>query len=174
MYSALVAKEETYSLVYNSMRDSLKVWGNAQLNKYRFINGLTWELDSLICFNRKVDKCLTTIHIQSGSLDKSDASLKLYGVCINKKWYFFTGPTLIFIRDQYQKNGETGPLSFERMKELAMEHIYRRYLIKNSNGEWEINDAFFGDFTSVAWGRCTTQAEWDSVYLSIVRDNWKK
>jgi len=61
------------------------------------------------------------------------------------------------------------------MKQLAMKNIFQGYLKKCSTGQLEVNEAFFGDLTSVAWCvNCTTQAQWDSAYLAVVRDNWKK
>ena len=35
------------------------------------------------------------------------------------------------------------PLNFEKLKQIATWNIYRRYLKKNTQGEWEINDRFF-------------------------------
>jgi hypothetical protein len=86
--------------------------------------------------------------------------------------YFFSGPTLVLPREYYQKDT---PLSFEKLKQIATDHIYRRYLIKNKQGNWEINERFFSDLTSVAWCTdCVTQEQWDSAYIQQVHMNWNK
>jgi hypothetical protein len=63
-------------------------------------------------------------------------------VKIKGNWYFFRGEGMVLPREYYQKDIHR-PLSFEKMKQIATFNIYRHYLKKNKQGEWEINERFF-------------------------------
>jgi hypothetical protein len=61
------------------------------------------------------------------------------------------------------------------MKQIATSNIYRRNLKKTKPGDWEVNENFFSDLTSVAWcGDCVTQEQWDAAYMRQVHENWSK
>ncbi|WP_149244329.1 hypothetical protein [Dyadobacter sp. 32] len=105
---------------------------------------------------------------------EADGLTYLYGVKVDRKWFFFDGPYLAVPREFYQKD-TSKPLSVEILKSIAMEEIFRGYLKKNKqSGELEINDGFFASLTgNGGCADCKTQAQWDSVYLATVRENWK-
>ena len=100
-----------------------------------------------------------------------------YGVSIKGKWYFFSGPTMVLPRPSNSLNVVP---SFENLHEIAMKQIYRGYLKPKGFlglGDYEINEGFFQDLTSVAWypgAAPKNQPEWDAIYLKIVQDNWSK
>jgi len=163
---------DKYNEVYSNANDSLNKWINDSIENYNFILLDEWQLDSLICFNREANKCFLTILDRSTFSKTStlDNITYFYGVEIKKEWYFFTGPTLYLKRKTYQPKSYPA-LSIEKMKELSVKYIFSRYLLRNG----EINDKFFSDFTSGAWGQnVKSQAEWDSIYLSIIRRNHLK
>jgi hypothetical protein len=70
---------------------------------------------------------------------------------------------MVIPREHYQSDIHT-PLSFKKLHELAMKEIFRGYLKKNSNDEWEINDAFFTyQLEDVGWGDFNRQSHKDTV-----------
>jgi len=163
---------DKYNEVYSNANDSLNKWFNDSLEKYSYLQESEWQLDSLICFNKTVNKCLMVILDRDTFWKNSeqDDIHYFYGVKIMNEWYFFNGPTLVLIRKTYQPKSYPA-LSIEKMKELSVKYIFSRYLLRNG----EINDKFFSDFTSGAWGQnVKSQAEWDSIYLSIIRRNHLK
>ena len=171
-----IVGENEYWDVYNSVNDSIKNWASNSLERHLLQKVNNWEIDSVLCFNQKGDKCRMSLMNQK----KNDGNIynesiwHIYGVKIGQQWYFFTGPTLILPRRFYQDNVNIH-LSFEKLRQIATDEIYRGYLKKNKLGNLEINDIFFHDFTSVAWGSSTnTKEQWDSTYLDIVRRNWLK
>lgn len=174
--SMSIIDADEYYRVYNKARDSVNYWIKNNLSSYVGLKLNTWQIDSLVCFNKDANKCIMTLLMQSTFFKKAimDDITYLNGVKITNKWYFFSGGTLVLPREYYQKDIHT-PLSFEKMKQLAMKEKYNNYLKKDANGAWNVNETFFSDLTSVAWCTdCKTQAQWDSAYLAQVRLNWKK
>jgi hypothetical protein len=167
---------DSYYDVYNKANDSIIVWVENQLASYLGKRLNDCQLDSLICFNNNADKCVMAILTRATFFnDAVIDNINIFnGVRIKTSWYFFSGGTLVLPREYYQEDIHT-PLSFEKLKELAMKNIFGTYLKNGKNGELEINDKFFSDLTSGAWCTdCETQEEWDSVYLSVIRKNWEK
>jgi hypothetical protein len=174
--SVSIIGHEEYTKIFNSAHDSIKSWTTNKLEAYLGKRLNIWEVDSLVCINNKGNKCVLAILIKSTFWkDAVQDNIDYFnGVKINDKWFFFKGPNLTLPREYYQKDIHT-PLSFEKMKQLAMKNIFQGYLKKDNNGQLVVNEAFFGDLTSVAGCvNCTTQAQWGSAYLAVVRDNWKK
>jgi len=91
------------------------------------------------------------------------------GVKTNNKWYFFSAGSLVLIRNYYQKDIHK-PLSWELMGQIAASQLCRGYL----KPDGDINEYFFDEFTSGAWGKAETQSGWDSVYLDIIKRNWQE
>lgn len=176
MSKSTVSGIDEYYRVYSFAHDSINSWIENNLDFYTDLKLNTWEIDSLVCFNKNGDKCIMTILKRATFFKKAvqDDIRYFNGVKIKNDWYFFSGGTLVLPRQYYQRNIHK-PLSFDKMKDLAIKHIYRGYLKKGADGTWEINDDFFSDLTSGAWcTHCTTQAQWDSVYLRQVQLNWEK
>ena len=174
--SVTTVSEKEYWKIYNQANDTLQSWIRNQLRPARSIAHSSWELDSLMCFNNIGTKLRIFILDQCISSDNccQDYVGNLYGVKVNQEWYFFKGPTMVLPREYYQDSINT-PLSFEKMKQIVTSNTYRGYLKKDRSGNLEINDNFFYDFTSVAWGPTkNTKEQWDSTYLEIVRDFWKE
>jgi hypothetical protein len=171
-----IVGEKEYWNIYNQINDSIRNWENHSLKWYAESSAVVqFQVDSLLCFNAKGDKMITgRMGIGFNDDDVMDAIIHYYGVKIVNKWYFFSASIMHIPREYYQEDIHT-PLSFEKLKQIATNNIYRGYLKKGKKGQWEINDAFFSDITSNAWcGDCVTQQEWDSVYISVVQRNWSK
>lgn len=174
--SVSIVGYDSYYDVYNKANDSIKTWSENHLASYLGKRLNSWQLDSLICFNHNADKCVMAILTRATFFnDAVMDNINIFnGVKIKNDWYFFSGGSLILPRKNYQKDIHI-PLSFEKLKELSMKHIFRTYLNKGVGGELEINEKFFNDMISGAWcSDCTTQQEWDSVYLEVVKRNWEK
>src|SRR5690606_10076852 len=104
-----------------------------------------------------------------------------YGVKIKSNWYFFWGASIYAFSEFYGYPADT-PLPFSKLREIALDNIFRGYLKKKDKGrdgetEWEINENWFkAHFESNTWCiTCNTPkslVQWDSIYLDIVKKNW--
>ena len=173
---------DEYWSIYNAMNDSVKMWAKNELGLYKYFNrdsidyGVNYQIDSLLCFNIQKNMCFTGVLRQLTDKDSnSDSVWEFFGIKINYKWYFFGGAAMILPRDFYQKE-DYPPLSFEKLKELAMKHLYQGYARKSKDGEWYINDAFFNRYYEYdAYNsRVTSEAARDSSWLRECRRNWSK
>lgn len=170
---SLVGKVD-YECIYNQLNDSVSTWlTNKTVNIDYPDSVFNCRIDTLLCINKEKNKLITILMNQCHEKDAvMDEMIFIYGVLIKNRWYFFSGPGLALPREYYQVNIHR-PLSFKMMQLIATKEIYNGYLEKMEDGRFDINNEFFQDITSVAWGQHTTQAEWDSTYLQIVKDNWK-
>jgi hypothetical protein len=175
--SQCIIGQDEYWEIYNKVNDSIDNWRINNLGLYKYFSkekGLNFKVDSILCYNKERNKFITSIFSQCLSDCVSDDIWYFYGVKIRGIWYFFGGATLVLPREYYQEDIHT-PLSFEKLKQIATWNIYRRYLKKNTQGEWVINERFFSDLTSGAWcSDCVTQEQWDSAYIRQVNRNWSK
>lgn len=173
---------DNYWTIYNAMNDSVKVWAKNELGLYKYFNndsikyGITYQIDSLLCFNIQKNMCFTAIlrrHIDEEEV--MDSIWHFFGIKINNQWYFFDGASLGLPREYYQEDIHV-PLSFEKLKELAMKHLYQGYIHRSKDGSWEINDAFFNEYYKYdAFSNpIRTDAERDSSWLKACRKNWSK
>jgi len=178
--SLSVVGETEYWNVYNQLNDSIRNWRNHRLRWHNEDSTLVqFQVDSLLCFNKEGNRMITTrLGMGIGENNVMDAIIYYYGVKINEQWYFFSGATMHIPREFYQKDIHT-PLSFEKLKQIATHEIYRGYLKRNRQGEWEINDNFFNMMfpkNQVAGGfgscfECETEEEY---VLHLVRRNWER
>lgn len=173
---------DDYWSIYDAMNDSIKVWIDNELGLYKYYNrtaeeyGVKYQIDSLLCFNEQRNMCLTSVLRQmQGQTSNSDGIWYFFGIRIKGQWYFFGGAEMILPRDFYQKE-DYPPLSFEKLKELAMEHLYQGYARKSKEGEWYINDAFFNRYYEYdAYNsKVTSKAARDSSWLKACRENWSE
>jgi hypothetical protein len=126
-----------YNRVYKMANDSLLNWVKYNLANYQTQKATKWQLDSLLCFNSKADKFVSTL-INQESSTTTNALNYFYGAKINNKWYFFEGAVVYLFSEYYGKPPKT-PLSFSEMNEIALKEIYSGYLTKDG----EINEAWF-------------------------------
>ncbi len=173
--SSEIITTQEYWNIYNQANDTLQCWIKNGLRGARPIWESSWEIDSVIFFNTQKNKLRFFILDKCIADDcRLDAIGYYNGVKINQQWYFFDGPAMVLPRKYYQDSINT-PLDFEKMKQIATHDIYSNYLIKKKNGGYEIDEDFFRDLTSIAWGPPTnTREQWDSTYLEIIRKNWEK
>jgi len=169
---------EEYDLVYQMANDSIVSWAKHKLGLWKYFgNAIDYQLDQIFCVNKIGNKVFFSILRRSVESDAVlDSIWHFYGVKINGQWYFFDGAAMVLPREYYQEDIHT-PLSFEKLKQIATNNIYRGYLYKNKQGEWVINDNFFSDLTSCAWSenwKTNTQEEWDVIYLQQVKKNWER
>jgi len=130
--------KEVYNEVHQAIKDSLKNWQRNNVKAFPALELYPYKLDNVMCFNRFRNKLVTTLLLQCNKPNcTQDDIWYLYGVAIEKKWYFFVGATMVISR----KRGTS--LSFEQLHEIAIKNAYRNYLKKSSTGKWEINDSFF-------------------------------
>ncbi len=180
-----------YNNVWNSARDSIKLWAFNRLGYNSLYADHPWYLDSLVCFNKNADRCVMAISYQLEEEANHDGMDYLYGAHIQGKWYFFFGGGHFTLpRDYYQSNIHI-PLRVDQLNEIALENIFSGYLKKNKEGEWEVNDAFFtAHFESSGWGNFENQNPRDtlpdgkhftdkreyfeSIYLGVAKGNWIK
>lgn len=168
-----VGKAE-YKRIRKMAADSVAYWGKNRLKSWVVdTTTIQFKFDTIVCINSNADK-LFMAHLgrQLTPIGKLDAIGYLYGVKIEKRWYFLGGPTQFIYRKDLKR-----PTSFSTLHEYAVQHIFRAYIKADSTGKWQINERFFGDLTSRAacpYGyTCQTPEEWDKAYLYWVVDNWK-
>jgi hypothetical protein len=166
-----------YSLIYRNLNDSINNWIENQIDYIKYYNEeREWIIDSVMCINSNGNKLVTSV-LKRSMYDNSSADFidYFYGVKIKEVWYFFRGAGLVLSREYYQKDIHT-PLSFEKLKQIATSNIYRRYLKKNKQGEWEINERFFESMTKYdAYNYpFTTQEAYDESWLRLMRENWNR
>jgi len=192
----IIGKKD-YNCVYSQIIDSMKNWSTNKLYAYRITNE-SWNIDSLLCFNKQRNKFITALkyRITSTSTDH-DGIIFFYGVKIRGEWYFFTGASIHLPREYYQKDTNT-PLSFAKLHEIAMKEVFGGYLIekkmKKNLGWWkniftpeydytyEINERWFDYHFKMGWGNYkndrfitpSTQEEWDSIYIEKALSIWRK
>jgi len=165
-----------YISVFQGLRDSVNDWKNNGLGYYIYLGkSINYQIDSLLCFNTEKTKFIGVLLkqqlLKTGVQDDIEY---IYGVKIKNDWYFFAGATIVLPREYYQKDIHT-PLSFEKLHEIAMKEVFSGYLKKNPQGQWEVNEDFFRDLTSVAWCTdCKSQAQWDSAYFFWIKRNWER
>jgi hypothetical protein len=174
--SKSILGEEEYNLIYSNMNDTINVW-----NKYHRYYGVskTNMVDSILCVNKSGDKLITSILLKQVLKDgEQENIIYFYGVKIKGNWYFFYGATMVLLREAYQKDIHQ-PLSFEKLKQIATWNIYRGYLRKNRQGEWEVNERFFSgmsnkNMTVSGYGSCFDCKTEEEYYMYLVRRNWSQ
>jgi hypothetical protein len=166
-----------YDSIYNRANDSIKIWASNQLYGYRGERVFPWRIDSIICFNREFTKCVMALEVKCTAKDCVQDEVKyFFGVKVNSKWFFFTGASFALPRELYQDDVHT-PLSFEKLHSIAMENIFRRYLIKDNMGEWQINDKFFVSMANKnasgpGYGPCRNCKSEEEYFLYLAKENW--
>jgi hypothetical protein len=171
--------EDEYNLIYNNMIDSINNWMNNGLGKYAYWNSaIKYQLDSVLCVNKERDKILTSVllpYVKKGGV--SDEIRYFYAVKVKGTWYFFDGATIVVSRGYYQENIHQ-PVSDEVLRQIATSNIYRSYLKKNAQGEWEINERIFERISSKngdnrGYGGCVDCKTEEEYYMHLVERNWK-
>jgi hypothetical protein len=175
MSKSVIGNNE-YNNTYHNMKDSINNWIENKIDYIKYYNDeREWLLDSIMCIDSDANKLITAV-LKRSMYNDSNADFidYFYGVKVKGEWYFFRGAGMVLPREYYQKDIHT-PLSFEKLKQIATDNIYRWYLKKNKQGNREINERFFSDLTSVAWCTyCATQEQWDSAYMQQIYRNWNK
>jgi hypothetical protein len=157
-----------YNLVYKNAKDSIMLWVEYNLVTYKAQKHCNWQLDSLICFNSHVNKCIMAIAKQESKVVNNSLNY-FYGIKIENKWYFFRGATVILFSEHYGQVRRTA-LTFAKMHEIALKEIFGGYLTKDG----KINEAWFDyHFYNVGLcGDCKTPKEFEKAYLQKVANNW--
>jgi hypothetical protein len=175
--SLSILGRDEYWDIYNKINDSINVWKINNLGLYKYYDvSKEYLADSILCVNESGNKLITSILLKQLLKEGVQDDVKyFYGVKIQGQWYFFGGPTLVLPREYYQEDIHQ-PLSFEKLKQIATWNIYRSYLKRNAQGEWEINDRFFWNLSKYdAYSRpFTTQDAYDESWLQLMRENWNK
>ena len=154
-----------YLNIFNAANDSLKSWTDQHLASYALYEEYGWYLDSLVCFNTNVDRCVIALSYQLPSSSDHDGMECLYGAKIKNKWYFFRGGGQFHLSREFyvSKDSLQYPLSFKHLNDIAVDEIYRGYIKQNDAGQWEVNDAFFTHhFEGVGWGDFENQSHRDT------------
>jgi hypothetical protein len=159
--SSQSASMETYKEVHIQIQDSLNDWCHNKLQAYAELWYYDYKIDPLICFNKESNKLVGALLLPCTKVDCSQDDIRFfYGYKIKGKWYFFSGATIVLLREMYQKDTHT-PLSFSKLHEIAMKEVFAGYLIekktKKDLGWWkntfspeyeykyEINERFFNE-----------------------------
>lgn len=176
--SSKIMTKVDYAQIHKKINDSLKNWARNGL--VMNLRNNTWQQDSLLCFNSKKDKFISSLFVQLTKYDDTDhdGMYFSYGVKIKSNWYFLFGPYIVISRNL---NELKKPVSFENFKKQSMQIVYSGYLKKNKSNEWEINDRFFDQLDYRKWGFFDKKGnliinpsheQADSALLQKVFDKW--
>jgi hypothetical protein len=179
-YSLSILGHDEYWDVYSKINDSINVWKANDLEEYRYFGVLDekYKVDSILCVNKNGDKLRTSILLRLSKDGEGDEVRYFYGVKIKGVWCFFIGEYLVLPREYYQEDIHT-PLSFEEIKQIVSFNLYRHYLRKNGQGEWEVNERFFSgmsnkNMTVSGYGSCFDCKTEEEYYMYLVKRNWSR
>ena len=172
--SQSILGRENYFYVYQIANDSINNWIKHELEYWKYYGKTAeYQLDSVFCVNKSGNKIVFSIlryHLPKES--SADGISYFYGVKIRNTWYFFEGAYMVLPREYYQVDIHT-PLSCEKLKQIATSNIYRYYLKKNKNGEWEINDDFFDKVIPASNLKVGNKLKTEEEYVRfMVEVNW--
>jgi hypothetical protein len=142
-----------YAKIYNNIVDTLNFWkSNNLFGTSVTCNYSSFQVDSLLCFNKEKNRLITCILERECREDYADGIIFFYGAKIKGKWCFFAGGFICIPREYYvSKDKVNEPLSFTKLHEIAMKEVFGGYLKQSNKGKWEINDAFFHEFDASNW-----------------------
>lgn len=174
-------KFKNYSNEYNVVRDSVNIYVDSSLTSFLGEYIWEWEVDSLICMNREENKLVATINISIDACPKcwSDEIKKILGKKINGVWYFFKGGGTLTVPRNYYGKDAMHPLTFHELSQIARENFLESALIKNSVGEYIVNDKWIdahfynNGFASMGWDEIKDKAKYDSVHWYDILHKWK-
>lgn len=181
-YSKKLIGEKEYYKIYKEANDTIENWVVNNLKCYIF---KPYQLDSLLCFNLKKDKFFGALLIPCYEKKCVQDDIKFfYGAKIKAKWYFSRGPTIVLPREYYQDDIHK-PLSFEKMKQIAIDEIFSGYLIEiPSNdtfkkGTYKITDSEFirmeaRNGNDGTFGSCSNCKTFEEYAIYLVNLNWKQ
>lgn len=167
-YSKSYIGKVEYENILKSAEDTVDSWLLRNSSKLKYVRKNTnRKIDDMVCINKTKDKAIL-FELNNTKTSPLDDVILVYGVNIKGIWYFFYGPTFTFAK--YDES------NFKILSEYAFEKVYKGYLFRNQNGELEINNNFFSDFTSIAWKSKTgvrpwDKESWDQLYLDLIEEN---
>ncbi len=169
--SVKVVTLETYNFLFSQMTDSIKNWKLNNLQKYIEDKRISeYELDSLICFNGKGNRCITCLLERAFLKPNTTAGITFfYGEKINNEWFFFSGEH-IFIPHEMKEEKDDNPFDYPELHQIALKEVYGGYL--KSNGE--INEEWFTlHFENAGWcSNCKTKEDFQKSRLEDVKTLW--
>ncbi len=134
----VLKKTDTYKAVYSSASDTIKHWIDSELVFfYQFNSKVRWskyEIDKWILFNSTKDKCLINLLIQSTANKVLDDVYFILGEKYQEKWWFYEGPDLTIIQENYIKDTAVYALPFSTLREIALKNTLSWYYIEKPAG----------------------------------------
>jgi hypothetical protein len=179
-YSKKLMGEKEYFSIYKKANDTIANW---VANKLEHFLCTSYQVDSLLCFNRDKNR-LRGAFLERYEMEivVNDCIRYFYGVKINGKWYFYIGELLALPREYYQDDIHK-PLSFEKMKEIAIEEILSGYLIEETSDndpkkmKYRINERPFISMEyrnrDGTFGSCQDCKTFEEYVIYLINDNWK-
>jgi len=130
-----------YKDIRETLVDTLIQWKvDSLIGTTNFFYQDTWQIDSILLFNRDSSRLFTTLNVRHGNKkdSRSDIIEGIVGVKIKKKWYFHFGGTRIVSRLGL-KSDIYSTLSFEELSFISHTRTMARFLKINENGEYFID-----------------------------------
>ncbi|MBY0244735.1 MAG: hypothetical protein K2Q03_04700 [Sphingobacteriaceae bacterium] len=179
-----IAGKKTYDSIYKAANDTIKKAIKNRLSAYFTFIGEDWYLDSLICFNKKMNRCVMALSTTEGK-ENQDAMNYFYGVKVAEKWYFFPGSGQYILFHNSYKDFIDKSFSTEILHEIAMENIFGGYLKQNKKGIWEVNEKWFeyhfggagwdcGYISKQGWIDTCSNKTFENLILEKMHKTWQR
>jgi len=139
-YLATVKGDIRYTAVYNGARDTINKWIDLGIRKVQVLKTVDWRIDSLIFFDRSMDRCLLLVVEED-----PDSSARLnYAQLIGGEWkeqqwhFFFAGFPFFTVRKELsdeEQSKRMDRIAYRVIKSLAKSGLFVK-------GTCEINSAY--------------------------------
>jgi hypothetical protein len=132
--------------------DTFKSWINKDLKYFhKFKEGSTnnadWKIDEWVFINSKRNKCLISILVRTFYNATQDDVYFLLGERYDGKWWFYPGPDLVVVQQNYNNDLSLKVLPFNTLSEIARRYTLNWYYTEKQTGVC-INELFASGYSS--------------------------
>jgi len=130
-------KDSFSNRIAEGARDTIESWIDLDLEYFYFYRDSSiyqWTLDDWIFFNSKSDKCILSLLRRDFNNPNIDNVTFILGEKYQNKWWFYAGPTMAIMQENYSKSKSELALPFSQLSELARKNSLNWYYVEKENG----------------------------------------
>ena len=132
-------KDSLTAVIHSAAIDTIKSWINADLTYFHKFNQASldeaeWKIDDFVLINTKKDKCVLSMLIRLFYNPSQDDIYFILGEKYQGKWWFYQGPDLVILQENYTDDKAMTALSFNTLSEIAQRNSLNWYYIEKGNG----------------------------------------